>query len=78
MNCDMPIAGERRPQSKPILDVVSIGAVDRQSVLGTTGPPYHFFAETGLNIRITLRVADQGSNRTAIGWGTNGSVGPRN
>lgn len=76
MNCDMPIAGESHPQSQPILNVVSIGAVDRQSVLDTTGPPYRYFAKTGLNIRaghrITLRVDDQGSNRIAIGWGTNG------
>ncbi|MBO0812417.1 MAG: hypothetical protein J2P23_10280 [Microlunatus sp.] len=76
MSCDMPIAGERHPRSKPILNVVPIEAVDRQSVLGTTGPPYDYFGKTGLNIRAgrrtTLRAIDQGSNRVAIGWGTNG------
>ena len=72
----MPIADEHHPQSKPILNVVAIGAVDRQSGLGTTGPRYRYFGKTGLNIRtghrITLRIADQGSNRVAMGWGTNG------
>lgn len=74
----MPITGAHHPQSRPVLDAVSIPPIpakDRRNTEADTEPPYHFFAKTGLNVRagqhLTLRVADQGANRIAIGWGTN-------
>lgn len=79
LNCEMPITGARRPQSRPALNAVSIPPIppkDRRITEADTAPPYRFLAKTGLNVRagqrVTLRVVDQGGNRMAIGWGTNG------
>lgn len=79
LNCEMPLADVRRPQSSPVLNAVSIPAYPakyRRTAETNTGPPYRFFAKTGLNVRagqrVTLRLVDQRGNRIAIGWGTNG------
>lgn len=78
LNCEMPIADVERPQSRPLLDAVAIRAYPakfRRTAQTNTGPPYRFFAKTGLNVRagqrVTLRLVDQKGNRIAIGWGTN-------
>lgn len=78
ISCAMPIRVASRPPDSATVALESVAIVGYPGPLenfGSHAPPYTYQQKIGLNVhegsRITLRVADQGSNRVAIAWGTN-------